>query len=68
MCCRIAKDKLSGAKEWVDETADARGGVNFRGAGAGAVAGGLLLGINHRARSEASQKDQCVGTYLGKVG
>jgi len=41
---RLAKDKLSKAKDFIEETGNAKGGVNFRGAGAGAVAGGLVLG------------------------
>lgn len=37
---RLAKDKLSGAKSFIEDSGRADGGINFMGAGAGAVAGG----------------------------
>eukprot|EP00282_Hemiselmis_andersenii_P003697 CAMPEP_0114138838 /NCGR_PEP_ID=MMETSP0043_2-20121206/16540_1 /TAXON_ID=464988 /ORGANISM="Hemiselmis andersenii, Strain CCMP644" /LENGTH=270 /DNA_ID=CAMNT_0001232843 /DNA_START=42 /DNA_END=854 /DNA_ORIENTATION=+ len=41
---RVAKDKLDGAKVFIDETAKADGSVNVRGAAAGALAGGVVAG------------------------
>jgi hypothetical protein len=37
---RLAKDKLFDAKNFIEDSGKADGGINFKGAGAGAVAGG----------------------------
>ena len=40
---RLAKDKLFDAKNFIEDSGKADGGINFKGAGAGAVAGGASL-------------------------